>query len=359
MITMTGKIDRKMVDEIYTEKDKVMYWANRKITQKFSSQYKKMIEKTVLNKKLCLSEPIEYNSPNKNKWIHCFITDYIQNKLVHADVSFCYQETIGSVAAVFPLYHFRNNFGLDNPKAVIRFNSHFFYQMSERSGITYKSKDMIIKFIELISSFNVNVAEEEKENVFRIDIIFNNDYIGRGYAFVNPDDNTIIFEIRTFLKKSQLSYSQLKKINHVFKKDNANVDFIKNIEKRKEAFVKFIERPEEEITEEELDCIFFDLMHNVYTTFHMMTMNDFDFELFFHDITEKQKIHINSTIKNYITSRKTDLYSLIIEVADILKINMKNYPEMTRETFEYMFSKSFKELYKTNKYDDRFKIKIA
>jgi hypothetical protein len=120
--------------------------------------------------------------------------------------SFIYYETMASCGALFPLYspkQLKKGKVTDKTKVtgVILYTDHFFYQMSERTKIEYRSKELIKKFV-----------STRLENAMTIDgdgeviVKFKG---GHGFGKLYSENPKFV-SIRTFLKDEELNRKQRK-----------------------------------------------------------------------------------------------------------------------------------------------------
>lgn len=368
MINLVKQMDRNMVYEAIEEQNKALYWMEKKLKKDprhTARTHMSLMSKTIVDRSFNTTEPVEYNAPSGNKWLSFFITNYSEEekRYVTAQVALCYIETVGSMGVVFPFdissemteYHF----GLENPRNIFRFNSHFFFQMSERMGVNMKSKEMLDKFLELTHTFKFNVRDEEKDGMYAIDLIWKDEFIGRGYACVDKENNYIVYDVRTFLKISQLSYAQRKYIGNVIDTERPS----KCAETEGEVYERFFSGSNEPISNQEETMLY----NAVIDEFMMMSAS---FGLKFRpDEDDMDFIRPKLTSKYKIMFRRKDrnIYNYYKLFAEIMNISLYRLSEhdvncfhlgymldktynLTREEFEKLSKKkSFEHLVKVGK----------
>lgn len=193
-----------MLRELMADKAKSLYWLKKKFGGE--KAYEKMRDNLLLEakRKKCnqISEVIEYRSANGNRWMTYECARYYKE----ADTSytephaFCFYETLGSVGAFVPV-----KIGLSQEKgedAIVIFNSHFFYQMCERLGIGYRTPQMVRAFHEFIPSLLIELYKDEGRVKLMARLPGS---IGWGFKM---DGEANVFEVRTFLKDTQLNGKQ-------------------------------------------------------------------------------------------------------------------------------------------------------
>lgn len=154
-----------------------------------------------------------YISPVGNRWIcYTHVVYYPRAKYAHAfRYSFIYYETMASCGAFFPSYSPRQTKdGLVKPKGqpdeVLIFTDHFFYQMSERTGKEYRSKDLIREFISTKME-HAMTADEDGEIIAK--------FTG-GHGFGKElEREPRRLEVRTYLTDKQLNNKQRRKCEAV------------------------------------------------------------------------------------------------------------------------------------------------
>lgn len=177
--------------------------------QKYLKAEDALLDKALAEKRDQLTDMSYYISPVGNRWIcYTHVVYYPRAKYAHAfRYSFIYYETLGSCGAFFPSYspHQRKD-GLVKPKGqpdeVIIFTSHFFYQMSERTGKEYRSKDLIREFISTKMEHAMS-ADEDGEIIAK--------FTG-GHGFGKElEREPRRLEVRTYLTDKQLNNKQRRK----------------------------------------------------------------------------------------------------------------------------------------------------
>ena len=167
-------------------------------------QYQKhedrLVDQALAEQRSLVSETNEYISKVGNRWITCVHTEYFPQAM-HAlatHVSFIYYETYASCGAFFPLYAppsdgRKGKRKKQEPIGVVIYTDHFFYQMSERTGKKYRSKELIREFITTRDAHAMQ-ADDDGELVAR--------FTG-GYGFGKwwEQDGVRVCQVRTYLNE--------------------------------------------------------------------------------------------------------------------------------------------------------------
>ena len=181
--------------------------------QKYMKAEDALLDKALAEEHDQLTDMSYYISPVGNRWIcYTHVVYYPRAKFANAvRYSFIYYETLGSCGAFFPSYSPRQRKdGLVKPKGkpdeVLIFTSHFFYQMSERTGIEYRSKDLIREFVTTRME-NAMTADKDGEIIAK--------FTG-GHGFGKELERAPRrVEVRTYLTDKQLNNKQRRKCEAV------------------------------------------------------------------------------------------------------------------------------------------------
>lgn len=219
----------KLLEELLEDKIKAKYWFIKKIggDRKLNSLMGSLITKSERSKKNEISDVIEYNSANGNRWLIFACARYYEEAYTSSTsiISFCYYETYGSVGAFVPTTE--NEYS--NETNCIIYTSHFFLRFCDRIGLKYRTREMVRAFIEHIPFALTQIYKDGDK--MRVDIRLPNS-VGRG--FVRDDDNRVI-EIRTFLRDAELTNKQLRETQalrdneHLFKVEPMHIKFARAI----------------------------------------------------------------------------------------------------------------------------------
>ena len=172
-----------------------------------------LLDKALAEERDQMTDMSYYISPVGNRWIcYTHVVYYPRAKYAHAfRYSFIYYETMASCGAFFPSYSPRQTKdGLVKPKGqpdeVLIFTDHFFYQMSERTGKEYRSKDLIREFISTKME-HAMTADEDGEIIAK--------FTG-GHGFGKElEREPRRLEVRTYLTDKQLNNNQRRKCEAV------------------------------------------------------------------------------------------------------------------------------------------------
>ena len=118
--------------------------------------------------------------------------------------AFIYYETMASCGAFFPMYDPKKKKDGKvtkeaRPDGVILYTDHFFYQMSERTKIEYRSKELIKKFVSTRLENAMTIADDGE-----VIVKFKG---GHGFGKIYSENPKYI-AIRTFLKDEELNGRQ-------------------------------------------------------------------------------------------------------------------------------------------------------
>lgn len=160
---------------IREEKPKAWYFFRKKYGSKL--KYEKaeelMLDKALEEKCDQFTDIDYYISPVGNRWMTYVQVQYFPKAhyAMAFHYTFIYYETYASCGAFFPMYsdkQTKDGTVKKNgvPDSIIRYTDHFFYQLSERTGIEYRSKELIRKFISERCEHALT-ADEEGEVVLK------------------------------------------------------------------------------------------------------------------------------------------------------------------------------------------------
>ena len=197
--------------------------------QKYLKTENELLDKALAEEHDQMTDMSYYISPVGNRWIcYTHVVYYPRAKYAHAfRYSFIYYETMASCGAFFPSYSpCQTKDGLVKPKGqpdeVLIFTDHFFYQMSERTGKEYRSKDLIREFISTKME-HAMTADEDGEIIAK--------FTG-GHGFGKElEREPRRLEVRTYLTDKQLNNNQRRKCEAVDAMYELMKDgmFIKNV----------------------------------------------------------------------------------------------------------------------------------
>lgn len=141
---------------IREEQPKAWYFFRKKYgsRDKYMKFEGELVDKALEEKKDQFTDIDYYISPVGNRWMTYVQVQYFPKAhyAMAFHYSFIYYETYASCGAFFPMYSSKQTKGgtvkkNGVPDSIIRYTDHFFYQLSERTGIEYRSKELIRKFI--------------------------------------------------------------------------------------------------------------------------------------------------------------------------------------------------------------------
>jgi hypothetical protein len=175
--------------------------------QKYLKHEDQMVDKALEEKNDQFTDIDYWISKVGNRWMTYTQAEYFPQAM-YANAfhySFIYYETMASCGAFFPMYDQKElkKKGKVTDKSkitgVILYTDHFFYQMSERTKIEYRSKELIKKFISTRLE-NALTVDENGEAIVK----FKGGHgFGKQYS-KNPQ----FIAIRTFLRDEELNAKQ-------------------------------------------------------------------------------------------------------------------------------------------------------
>lgn len=181
--------------------------------QKYLKYEDALLDKALAEEKDQLTDIEYYISPVGNRWMtYTHVMYFPRAKHAHAfHWSFVYYETIGSCGAFFPSYsakQIKDGMVKKNgkPDEVIVFTSHFFFQLSERTKIEYRSKELIKKFISEKCENAMSIGDDG-EVIAKLDS-------GHGFGKV-MSRNPLRAEVRTYLNDQGLNKHQRERVKPV------------------------------------------------------------------------------------------------------------------------------------------------
>lgn len=195
------------------EHDKAIYWMKKHFggEKRYEMMRDDLLRRCERARKPLASEVVDYTSKAGNRWV-CFeqATYYPEsNGAFCLPLAFCYYETIGSIG-VFSIGYLRV-YGEDKPDAIFIYTPHFFQRFAERMNIQGKSRELLMRFVELSPSFMTSPITTDEDGRMKLDIRIPGG-VCRG---IMRKDKKNIFEIRTLLNDAQLSNKQLRETKDI------------------------------------------------------------------------------------------------------------------------------------------------
>lgn len=196
--------NKNMLDELAIDKDKAVFWLKKHYggPKSYEKMRDRLLDDAKKKQKNCISDVVEYHSMNGNRWLVYECARWFpEARAVNTQpYFFCFYETLNSIGAFVPV-----TLGADGEgtlPAVIIFTSHFFYRMSERLNIGYRSPEMVRAFHEMIPTMLCQLKTKDNTLMIRLP-----GSIGWG---IKRKGDGLVFEIRTFLTDTQLNGKQLR-----------------------------------------------------------------------------------------------------------------------------------------------------
>ena len=198
--------NEELIKELRTDFNRVRLWFSEKhLTKKKIRQLAYILERKCIdeNLKYTTSEPVEYITKSGNRWIvYLKAEKHGEKTIIHQLQAFCYYETYGSIGAFVPVFN-----GKSIDKCTI-FSSHFFLRMKQRLGLGMLNKSVLKRFIEYISLLHSEDKGKGSHGEHEAEVYLYG-AVGRG---IFRDESCNILEVKTFLTESELSKSQLWKL---------------------------------------------------------------------------------------------------------------------------------------------------
>lgn len=192
--------------ELLADKAKTEYWLIKKFggQKSYENMRRLLLLQAMKEKRNVSSDVVEYRSSNGNRWMTYECARYYPDAGTSHTMqyAFCFYETLGSVGAFVPT---RIGFTPeDGEDAIVIFTSHFFYQMSDRLKLGYRSPGMVRAFHEFIPNFLMTTYQNEGKTKLIVRLPGST-----GWGFLREGDKPV-FEVRTFLTDEQLNARQRK-----------------------------------------------------------------------------------------------------------------------------------------------------
>lgn len=177
--------------------------------RKYLQHEAQMIDKALEEKEDQFTDIDFWISKVGNRWMTYTQAEYFP-KALYANAfhyAFIYYETMASCGAFFPMYDPKNikKGKVDKdarPDGVILYTDHFFYQMSERTKIEYRSKELIKKFVSTRLEHAMTIDEESGDVIVKFKG-------GHGFGKLYSKSPQFV-AIRTFLRDEELNAKQRK-----------------------------------------------------------------------------------------------------------------------------------------------------
>ena len=209
-----------IIKELSEDYPKAIYWAKNKDND--SIEWAKERRHANIQSPEVRMGP-DYTSPNNNRWLIFYLVQPVgrTNQNAVSVVAFCYYETIGSIGAFCLVNgdHLKRQFQVNG---CCIYASHFFRRLSERSGVPYRSKEMLMEFVTKLDRFTALFDVDELMGPGEVVINLAGGQ-GRGVILSR---HPVVYEIRTFIpeeiySKKQQAADNLLKPSH--KSDKADV----------------------------------------------------------------------------------------------------------------------------------------
>lgn len=191
--------NEQMLAELKDDYRRADYWIMKKAggKKKLDELQNQLMYDYYRTGKTQVSEPIEYNSPNGNRWLLFVRTQKVGEYITPTPMGFCYYETLGSIGA-FMLMGTKSVAEIDG---VVIFPSHFFLRLDEKLGLGIRSREVVKRFVEMIDNMIIQYKGDSEKRQDEVEVSFF-DSVWRG-RLRNGDRHFI--ELSTFIPHSHLS----------------------------------------------------------------------------------------------------------------------------------------------------------
>lgn len=191
------------------ENEKAQYWFRKQTNNR---KWNEIADTLILQHKKTgmphSSEMIEYTARSGNKWCSFIRSRKIGNCYGTFLQSFMYRETLGSIEVFNVTSKGCVGGGSDG---VMIFTSHFFLRMAQKLGVAANTKEIAKRFLSLSDGMVFHEKGDSKKRKAELEISFMG-IIWRG-VYKNGDKRVV--EIKTMLKRAELTYKEKKSLKDV------------------------------------------------------------------------------------------------------------------------------------------------
>lgn len=190
--------NKEMLAELKDNYRRADYWVKKKVggEKKLQELYLQLLQEYYRTGKTQVSEPIEYISPNGNRWLLFVRTCKVGNRVMPLTTGFCYYETYGSIGA----YMLMGSKSIAEKDGVVIFPSHFFQRLDEKLGLGVRSREVVKRFVEMIDNMVIQYKGDSDKRRDEVEVSFF-DSVWRG-RLRNGDRHFV--ELNTFIPHKQL-----------------------------------------------------------------------------------------------------------------------------------------------------------
>lgn len=194
--------NEQMLAELKDDYRRADYWIMKKVggRKKLDELQSQLMADYYRTGKVQVSDPIEYNSPNGNRWLLFVRTQKVGEYISPTPMGFCYYETLGSLGA----FMLMGSKSITENDGVVIFPSHFFLRLDEKLGLGIRSREVVKRFVELIDNMIIQYKGDSDKRQDEVEVSFF-DSVWRG-RLRNGDRHFI--ELSTFIPHSHLSSKQ-------------------------------------------------------------------------------------------------------------------------------------------------------
>lgn len=224
--------------------DKAEYWFVKDVSRKFGdydSFINDMLSRSFNERRTIVGDYVKYNPQNGVNWIVCGIARYYDKVSLpyYQTCAFCYYETAASMR-VYVSVSLTNRSGEEEKCGVLCYTDHFFLRMKERLGKDAGMDDIVKAFLWNVGNVVIRDNIDKDGKSVKITMKFPDD--GFGFGRLIEKDGARLFNIKTFLKRSQLTPCQLRYVKELEEFEKSSRGYPKELDEMK---AKIDERREE------------------------------------------------------------------------------------------------------------------
>lgn len=191
--------NKEMLAELKEDYRRADYWIKKTVggEKKLQELCMQLLQEYYKTGKMQVSDPIEYISPNGNRWLMFVRTCKVGNQVAPLSTGFCYYETYGSIGA----FMLMGSKSVADKDGVVIFPSHFFQRLDEKLGLGIRSREVVKRFVEMIDNMIIQYKGDSDKRRDEVEVSFF-DSVWRGRL---RDGDRHFVELNTFIPHKQLS----------------------------------------------------------------------------------------------------------------------------------------------------------
>ena len=209
----------KEVDEFMNKwQKKAEYWFIKYVSRKFGdyqSFIDDMLSRSFNERKTIVSDYVEYNPEKGVNWIVCGIARYYEKVSLpyYQTCAFCYYKTAASTRVYIRVFLTNGSGGEEEKRGVLCYTDHFFLRMKERLRKDASMDDIVKAFLWNIGNAVLRDSIDKDGKSVKLTMKFPDN--GFGFGRLIEKDGARLFNIQTFLKRSQLTPYQLRYVKEL------------------------------------------------------------------------------------------------------------------------------------------------